>query len=177
MQLALSALLLAHMLNGRTRHSLFNLNCLLMFEVLCFSAGGEGATAREVLRHRSIEKLIMCDIDKVGLQVEKVTRGSPSIVFQLRASQWLSNKSVSLKKTPCFSIWALSFCIRPICIDRRFGRELHGSGTSHAHMLIKFEHIWSPCAGSRRNSQGHRKYSDGFAFLSPRLEGSFGCVD
>jgi hypothetical protein len=28
-------------------------------------AGGEGATAREVLRHRSVERLVMCDIDKV----------------------------------------------------------------------------------------------------------------
>jgi hypothetical protein len=29
-------------------------------------AGGEGATAREVLRHKSVEKLVMVDIDKVG---------------------------------------------------------------------------------------------------------------
>jgi hypothetical protein len=28
--------------------------------------GGEGATAREVLRHKSVEKLVMVDIDKVG---------------------------------------------------------------------------------------------------------------
>jgi len=27
--------------------------------------GGEGATAREVLRHKSVEKLVMVDIDKV----------------------------------------------------------------------------------------------------------------
>eukprot|EP00884_Botryococcus_braunii_P018476 jgi/Botrbrau1/5311/Bobra.0391s0023.1 len=27
--------------------------------------GGEGATAREVLRHRSVEKVVMCDIDQV----------------------------------------------------------------------------------------------------------------
>ena len=27
--------------------------------------GGEGSTAREVLKHKHIEKVIMCDIDKV----------------------------------------------------------------------------------------------------------------
>jgi spermidine synthase len=30
------------------------------------AAGGEGATAREVLRHKSVEKVVMVDIDKVG---------------------------------------------------------------------------------------------------------------
>lgn len=29
-------------------------------------AGGEGATAREVLRHKSVEEVIMVDIDKVA---------------------------------------------------------------------------------------------------------------
>lgn len=29
-------------------------------------AGGEGATAREVLRHKSVEKVVMVDIDQVG---------------------------------------------------------------------------------------------------------------
>lgn len=29
------------------------------------SAGGEGATAREVLRHKSVTKLVMVDIDEV----------------------------------------------------------------------------------------------------------------
>lgn len=27
--------------------------------------GGEGSAAREALRHRSIDKVVMCDIDKV----------------------------------------------------------------------------------------------------------------
>jgi spermidine synthase len=27
--------------------------------------GGEGSTAREALRHRSVEEVVMCDIDKV----------------------------------------------------------------------------------------------------------------
>ena len=30
------------------------------------AGGGEGATAREALRHRSVEKVVMVDIDKVG---------------------------------------------------------------------------------------------------------------
>jgi len=29
--------------------------------------GGEGSTAREALRHRSVEKVVMCDIDEVSL--------------------------------------------------------------------------------------------------------------
>ena len=31
------------------------------------AGGGEGATAREALRHRSVEKVVMVDIDKVWL--------------------------------------------------------------------------------------------------------------
>ena len=27
--------------------------------------GGEGSTAREILRHKDVEKLVMCDIDEV----------------------------------------------------------------------------------------------------------------
>lgn len=27
--------------------------------------GGEGSTAREALKHKSIEKVVMCDIDQV----------------------------------------------------------------------------------------------------------------
>lgn len=33
------------------------------------AAGGEGATAREVLRHKSVEKVVMVDIDQVGGQL------------------------------------------------------------------------------------------------------------
>ena len=29
--------------------------------------GGEGSAAREVLKHKSIEKVVMCDIDQVIL--------------------------------------------------------------------------------------------------------------
>jgi hypothetical protein len=29
--------------------------------------GGEGSTAREALRHRSVEEVVMCDIDEVSL--------------------------------------------------------------------------------------------------------------
>lgn len=31
--------------------------------------GGEGSTAREILRHRAVEKVIMCDIDEVNLSL------------------------------------------------------------------------------------------------------------
>lgn len=29
--------------------------------------GGEGSTAREALRHKSVKKVVMCDIDKVKI--------------------------------------------------------------------------------------------------------------
>ena len=32
------------------------------------AGGGEGATAREALKHRSVEKVVMVDIDQVRLQ-------------------------------------------------------------------------------------------------------------
>lgn len=35
-------------------------------QTLITAVGGEGATAREVLRHKSVEKVVMVDIDKVG---------------------------------------------------------------------------------------------------------------
>jgi spermidine synthase len=28
--------------------------------------GGEGSTARELLRHKTVEKVVMCDIDEVN---------------------------------------------------------------------------------------------------------------
>jgi predicted membrane-bound spermidine synthase len=34
--------------------------------------GGEGSTAREALRHRSVEKVVMCDIDEVSSPFEFV---------------------------------------------------------------------------------------------------------
>lgn len=52
-----------------TQHSL-PLGCahqmiLLWYLLRPFAAGGEGSTAREVLRHRSVERVVMVDIDKV----------------------------------------------------------------------------------------------------------------
>lgn len=29
--------------------------------------GGEGSTARELLRHKTVDKVVMCDIDEVSL--------------------------------------------------------------------------------------------------------------
>ena len=28
--------------------------------------GGEGSTAREILRHKTVQKVVMCDIDEVS---------------------------------------------------------------------------------------------------------------
>lgn len=30
--------------------------------------GGEGSTARELLRHKTVEKVVMCDIDEVQIR-------------------------------------------------------------------------------------------------------------
>ena len=38
------------------------------------AGGGEGATAREALKHRSVEKIVMVDIDQVGLQHPSAAR-------------------------------------------------------------------------------------------------------
>lgn len=38
-------------------------------------AGGEGATAREVLRHKSVERVLMVDIDKVLQHLGEVADG------------------------------------------------------------------------------------------------------
>lgn len=36
--------------------------------------GGEGSTAREILRHRTVERVVMCDIDQVIFLVAVCTR-------------------------------------------------------------------------------------------------------
>ncbi len=41
-------------------------------------AGGEGATAREVLRHKSVEQVVMVDIDKVSLLHSYNSKGDNS---------------------------------------------------------------------------------------------------
>lgn len=43
----------------------------LMFSFSRSSGGGEGATAREILRHSSVEELVMADIDPVVCKVCK----------------------------------------------------------------------------------------------------------
>lgn len=45
-------------------------------QTLITAVGGEGATAREVLRHKSVEKVVMVDIDKVGFSwIGKAVQG------------------------------------------------------------------------------------------------------
>lgn len=51
-----------------------------MFCVPCYSpknvfimGGGEGSTARELLRHKTIDKVLMCDIDEVKFPMYKVS--------------------------------------------------------------------------------------------------------
>ena len=51
-------------------------------------AGGEGATVREVLRHKSVEKVIMCDIDQVGGQAGLEPSGSAGLHDQVHADAW-----------------------------------------------------------------------------------------
>jgi hypothetical protein len=56
----------------------------------CSAAGGEGATAREVLRHKSVEKVVMVDIDKVRTQLTRMLpgMGEPGGACSA-ATQWL----------------------------------------------------------------------------------------
>ena len=48
-----------------------NFSLLIIIVVVCspksvfIMGGGEGSAAREVLKHKSIEKVVMCDIDQV----------------------------------------------------------------------------------------------------------------
>lgn len=46
-------------------HLRAGLDSSLVFLLVCVWAGGEGATAREILRHPSVEQVVMVDIDKV----------------------------------------------------------------------------------------------------------------
>lgn len=53
--------------------------------------GGEGSTAREVLRHKDIEKVVMCDIDRVyytHLSGQILTHNCYNI-FKDLASMWV----------------------------------------------------------------------------------------
>lgn len=43
--------------------------------------GGEGSAAREALRHRSVEKVVMCDIDQVYIQ---------NITFYIHVTYWIT---------------------------------------------------------------------------------------
>ena len=54
---------------------------------VCALAGGEGATVREVLRHKSVEKVVMCDIDQVagqaGLEPSRVQQDCMTKCMQM----------------------------------------------------------------------------------------------
>ena len=43
--------------------------------------GGEGSTAREALRHRSVEEVVMCDIDEVSFVFRPCPLFGPFSVF------------------------------------------------------------------------------------------------
>lgn len=51
--------------------------------------GGEGSAAREALRHNSIEKVVMCDID----QVISIVHSPPSSIFDLTSCPPLIGKT------------------------------------------------------------------------------------
>ena len=39
--------------------------CLFSPETVFIMGGGEGSAAREVLRHKTVQRVVMCDIDQV----------------------------------------------------------------------------------------------------------------
>jgi spermidine synthase len=43
----------------------------MIYAAICHAGGGEGATAREVLRHASVTEVVMADIDPVVCRVCK----------------------------------------------------------------------------------------------------------
>lgn len=54
-------------------------------------AGGEGATAREVLRHKSVEEVIMVDIDKVASPDSLACSADPLQVALIAALTFLAH--------------------------------------------------------------------------------------
>ena len=69
------------------------------------AGGGEGATAREALKHRSVEKVVMVDIDQVRLsltvkarQVRRLSRQAvirrACLLMPLRGPHLLAKESV-----------------------------------------------------------------------------------
>lgn len=43
----------------------FSLNIYYSPKTIFIMGGGEGSTARELLRHKAVDKVVMCDIDEV----------------------------------------------------------------------------------------------------------------
>ena len=43
--------------------------CIFSPKAIFIMGGGEGSTARELLRHNTVVKVIMCDIDEVTLSL------------------------------------------------------------------------------------------------------------
>ena len=52
-----------------------NIYVIIYPQQASIGAGGEGATAREVLRHKSVEEVIMVDIDKVPQNLFQIASG------------------------------------------------------------------------------------------------------
>ena len=65
--------------------------------VLITAAGGEGATAREVLRHKSVTKLVMVDIDKVGFFEGECCAADLPLHRQLLCSKHLAGRHFSVQ--------------------------------------------------------------------------------
>jgi predicted membrane-bound spermidine synthase len=43
-------------------------------ETVFIMGGGEGSAAREVLRHRTVRRVVMCDIDQVNTHATKAKK-------------------------------------------------------------------------------------------------------
>jgi thermospermine synthase len=90
--------------------------------------GGEGATAREVLRHKTVEKVIMVDIDKVvtefcskNLERNKAAFNDPRLTLicddaRAQLESWPENFDViigdlpdPLDGGPCYQLYTLDF--------------------------------------------------------------------
>lgn len=45
--------------------------------------GGEGSAAREVLKHKTVESVVMCDIDEVSIRYALLLNAHASCVFPI----------------------------------------------------------------------------------------------
>jgi spermidine synthase len=57
--------------------------CLFSPKTVFIMGGGEGSAAREVLRHNTVQRVVMCDIDQVHVQTHNRITGHADMFLEL----------------------------------------------------------------------------------------------